>query len=170
METNRTLKNDPDGNVFGFKRLNYVRSVEQSKAINELRGPAVIISASGMAENGRVLHHLRHTIEDRDNMVLFVSYQAPYTLGAKILNGDRYVRILGDEFTVRAEVRKIDSFSGHADRNDLLNWVRPQRHSLKGVFLVHGEPEPMDALAEGLRDLGIQNVHTPKKGEAIELE
>ncbi len=168
-ETNAQMRRDPDGSVFGFKRLTYVRSVEQSKAINEMRGPAVIISASGMAENGRVLHHLRNTIEDRNNMVLFVSYQAPYTLGARILRGEKRVRILGDEFTVRAEVRRIEAFSGHADRNDLLGWVKPQISNLRGVFLVHGEPEPMDALADGLRDLGVKNVQTPDRGQVIEL-
>ena len=167
-ETNQLMSQSKDG-VFGFPRLKYVRSVDDSKAINDLQGPAVIISASGMAENGRVLHHLRHTISDPKNMVLFVSFQAPDTLGGKILRGDKYVRILGDEFTVRAEVRKIDAFSGHADRNDLLGWVKPQVSKLRGIFLVHGEPGPMDALAGGLRDLGAKNVQTPNRGQVIEL-
>jgi len=165
----KQLMTEGNGDVFGFPRLKYVRTVEDSKAINDLQGPAVIISASGMAENGRVLHHLRHTIEDPKNMVLFVSFQAPDTLGARILNGQPYVNILGDQFKVRAEVRRIEAFSGHADRNDLLNWVKPQVSNLRGVFLVHGEPGPMDALAGGLRDLGVKTVNTPNKGQSFEL-
>src|SRR5205085_5890730 len=114
-----------------------------------LQGPAVIISASGMAENGRVLHHLRNTIEDPRNMVLFVSYQAENTLGRKLLEGARRVRILGDEFIVRTEIRHIDAFSGHADRNDLLDWVKPQAAKLRGLFVVHGEEHSALALADG---------------------
>jgi metallo-beta-lactamase family protein len=168
-ETRQIMRNDPDGSTFGFRRLKYIRSVEESKALNDLNGPAVIISASGMAENGRVLHHLRHIIEDRRNMVLFVSFQAPNTLGNRILNGQRYVKILGDEFTVRAEVRRIDSFSGHADRNDLLNWVKPQLKHLRAIFLVHGEVDEMKALAEGFRDAGAQRVEMPARGQAFEI-
>jgi metallo-beta-lactamase family protein len=168
-ETDAMLRNDRDGNVFGFQRLTYVRSVEQSKRLNDMSGPAVIISASGMAENGRVLHHLRHTIEDRRNLVLFVSYQAPDTLGRRILEGQRHVKILGDEFTVRAEVRRIDAFSGHADRNGLLDWVRPRAKSMRGVFLVHGEPGPMAALAEGMRAAGVRRVEMPSRGQTFDL-
>lgn len=168
-ETKRMLIEDADGSVFGFRRLTYIRRVEDSKALNDLDGPAVIISASGMAEHGRVLHHLRHTIEDPRNMILFVSFQAQDTLGRRILDGQRYVKILGDEFTVRAEVRRIEAFSGHADRNELLDWVRPQARRLRGVFLVHGEIGPMRALAEGLADLGIANVRLPRRGESSAL-
>lgn len=169
-ETKAMLRNDPDGSVFGFKRLSYIRRVEDSKALNGLRGSAVIISASGMAENGRVLHHLRQTISDSKNMILFVSYQAPNTLGAKILRGDRYVKILGDEFQVKAEVRRIDAFSGHADRNGLLDWVKPQAKALRGIFLVHGEPEPMRALQQGLSDLDVRRVEMPARGQVFELQ
>jgi metallo-beta-lactamase family protein len=168
-ETKHMMRTDSDGGVFGFKRLTYIRRVEDSKALNDLDGPAVIISASGMAENGRVLHHLRHTIEDPKNMILFVSFQAQDTLGRRILDGQRHVKILGDEFTMRAEVRRIEAFSSHADRSGLLGWVKPQVNNLRGVFLVHGEIEPMRALAEGLADLGLKNVHMPKRGESFAL-
>ena len=168
-ETNAMMRAGPDGNAFGFNYLTYVRSVEQSKGLNDLQGPAVIISASGMAENGRVLHHLRNTIEDRKNMVLFVSYQAESTLGRRILDGAHHVRILGDEFAVRAEVRHIEAFSGHADRNDLLNWVKPQAGRLRGLFVVHGEEQSSLALADGLRELGVKNVQVPTKGQRFEL-
>ena len=168
-ETRAILRHDTDGNVFGFDRLTYVRSVDQSKALNDLKGPAVIISASGMAENGRILHHLRNNLEDPKNMVLFVSYQAENTLGRRILDGARKVRILGDEFIVRAEVRQIQAFSGHADRNDLLDWVRPRASQLRGLFVVHGEKDSALALAGGMRDLGVRNVQVPTKGQCFEL-
>lgn len=168
-ETHQVLRRDPDGNVFGFSRLKYVRSAEQSKLLKDLKGAAVIISASGMAEYGRVLHHLRNTIEDRRNMVLIVSFQAEHTLGRKILEGASKVRILGDEFTVRAEVRQIPAFSGHADRNDLLNWVKPRAQTLRGVFVVHGEEKSALALADGLRGLGVQNVQVPTRGQSFTL-
>ncbi len=168
-ETREVLRNDPDGNAFGFHRLTYIRSVEQSKSLNNLRGPAVIISASGMAETGRVLHHLRNTIEDPRNIILLVSYQAENTLGRKLADGAQHVHILGDEFHVRAEVRQIQAFSGHADRNDLLNWVKPQASQLRGVFVVHGEEPSALALADGIRALGIQNVQVPSRGQSVEL-
>ena len=168
-ETREIVRTDPDGSAFGFKSLNYVRSVEESKALNIIHGSAVIISASGMAENGRVQHHLRNTIEDPRNMVLFVSYQAENTLGRKIVDGARRVTILGDDFKVRAEVRRIEAFSGHADRTDLLGWVKPQAHALKGVYVVHGEPDGSSALADGLRSLGVKNVNVPDKGQHFNL-
>jgi metallo-beta-lactamase family protein len=168
-ETTAAQAADPDRDVFGFSNLTYIHSVEESKALNDIKGAAVIISASGMAENGRVLHHLRNTIEDPKNMVLFVSYQGENTLGRRILDGSRHVSILGDNFTVRAEVRRIDAFSGHADRNDLLAWVKPQAHKLRKVFVVHGEPDAAQALADGLHGLGVRETFIPHKGEQVQL-
>ncbi len=165
----RILQHDPDGSAFGFKRLTYVRAKEASKALNDLRGPAVIISASGMCEHGRVLHHLMHTIEDRNNMVLFVSYQGQNTLGNRIMNGAQFVRILGEDRKVRAEVRRIEAFSGHADHDELVKWVAPQAGRLKGVFLVHGELDRMQLLADGLREAGVRAVHTPERGASFAL-
>ncbi|HEY3340622.1 MAG TPA: MBL fold metallo-hydrolase RNA specificity domain-containing protein, partial [Anaerolineae bacterium] len=167
--TRTLMRNDPDGNAFGFDCLTYIRSVEQSKALNNLKGPAVIISASGMAETGRIQHHLRNTIEDPKNMVLIVSYQAENTLGRRLVDGVKRVHILGEEFDVRAEVRQIPAFSGHADRNDLLNWVKPQAQKLRGLFVVHGEKESAMALADGMRELGVQDVRVPVKGESAKL-
>ncbi len=169
-ETKAIMRTDPDGDVFGFRRASYTRAVEQSKAINTMKGPAIIISASGMCENGRILHHLRNNIEDSRNMILFVSYQGNDTLGGKILSGQQYVNILGDSFTVRAEVRRIEAFSGHADRNDLLNWVKPQAKNLKGVFLVHGDLQAAKALAEGLQEIGVRQVSIPARGDTVILQ
>jgi metallo-beta-lactamase family protein len=122
-----------------------------------------------MCENGRVLHHLLHSIEDRDNLILFVSYQGQNTLGSRILGRAPFVRILGQDRKVRAEVRRIEAFSGHADHDDLVNWVAPQAHRLKGVFLVHGEVDRMQMLADGLRDIGVRAVHMPARGESFAL-
>ncbi len=169
-EIRAMLTSDPDGNAFGFKRLTYVRTVEQSKAINRMDGPAVIISASGMCENGRILHHLRNNIENVKNMVLFVSYQGPHTLGSKILSGQPYVKILGDEFTVRAEVRRIEAFSGHADHDDLLRWVKPQAARLRGIFLVHGELDAQRELLQGLRGIGVRHASNPARGESVSID
>jgi len=164
IELSRWLRSEAHG-----LRIHFSESVEDSMAINAQRGGAVIISASGMCENGRVLHHLRNTIEDARNMILFVSFQGPETLGSRIVGGERYVRILGDEFTVRAEVRRIEAFSGHADHGDLLRWVEPHAATLRGVFLVHGEPRAQDALAEGLRGIGVREVFCPRRGDVHEL-
>ncbi len=168
-ETRQLLTEAENGDVFGFRRLSYIRDVESSKSLNHLRGPAVIISASGMCENGRILHHLRNNLEDPKNMILFVSFQAENTLGRRLLDGEPRARILGDDFRVRAEVRRIEAFSGHADRNDLLEWVKPRLDKLRGIFVVHGEEHAAQALAEGFRALGAQNVHVPARGDSFEL-
>jgi len=108
---------------FGFSRLTYVRDVEESKRLNTLREPAVIISASGMCEAGRILHHLKNNIEDRRNTILFVGFQAEHTLGRYILEGHKTVKIFGEKYQVRADVKSIDGYSAHADRTELLRYV-----------------------------------------------
>src|SRR5579862_1856318 len=125
---------------FGFYRLKYIRDVNESKALNSLHGPFVVLSASGMAEGGRVLHHLRNNIEDSRNTILITGFQAEHTLGRKILQGDREVPIFGEPMRVRAEVTSLDQLSGHADQHELIEWMRPLAKGLKKVFLVHGEP------------------------------
>ena len=127
-----------------------VRKVSESKRLNDLDGPAIIISASGMCEAGRILHHLRNTIEDSRNTVLFVGYCAGNTLGWKLRNKEKKVNILGDAFKVRANVEILDSFSGHADRSELINYFDAMGGSKENVFLVHGEPEQSEALQKVL--------------------
>ena len=163
------LENDRDGDAFGFPRLRYVRQAEESKTIKDFEGPAIIISASGMCENGRVLHHLRNTIEDKRNMVLFVSFQAPGTLGRRILDGEPRVRILGETFNVRAEIHQIQSFSGHADCHDLLKWVQPNLEMLRKIFIVHSEIDQAEILARSFQQAGAREVHIPARGQAFEL-
>jgi metallo-beta-lactamase family protein len=154
---------------FGFRQLTYTRDVDSSKAINTLQGPAVIISSNGMVEAGRILHHVKNNIEDRANTVLFVGYQAQNTLGRRILDGAKRVRILGDEYVVRARVERVDGFSGHADRDGLLDWVKPRARDLKGVFVVHAEEAAADALVQGMHEIGIRNAIAPVYGQTVNL-
>ncbi len=166
-----TMLNDSDRDPLSFERLSYVRSSEGSKALNDLDRPAVIISASGMCEGGRILHHLRHHAVDPASTVLFVSFQAEHTLGRKILEGKSPVSIYGEEYEIRAKVRKAEGYSAHADRSGLLNWAaRVQADGdVKHIFLVHGEEEGMSALAEGLREQGARDVQLPSRGQNYEL-
>jgi len=154
---------------FGFRQLTYTRDVDASKAINLVEGAAVIIASNGMVEAGRILHHVKNNVEDPRNTILFVGYQAENTLGRRILDGAKRVRILGDEYAVRARIARIDGFSAHADRNALLDWVRPIAAQLKGVFVVHAEERAADALVAGLRELGITNASAPAYGHQVTL-
>jgi metallo-beta-lactamase family protein len=152
---------------FGFRQLTYTRDVEASKAINFVEGPVVIIASNGMVEAGRILHHVKNNVEDERNTILFVGYQAENTLGRRMLDGAKRIRVLGEEFTVRAHIERIDGFSAHADRNGLLDWVRPIAPQLKGVFVVHAEDSAAEALLGGLRALGIENAIAPTYGQQI---
>lgn len=157
---------------FGFSRLTYVRDVEESKRLNALREPAVIISASGMCEAGRILHHLKHNVEDPRNTVLFVGFQAENTLGRYLVDGRKEVRIFGEEYTVRAEVESVDGYSAHADREELRNYIqRLLDHGgrLEHVFVVHGDEENAQALAQALAEMPVGSVHVPVRGEAFEV-
>ena len=159
-----------NGDPFGFGRLRYVRSVEESKELNFLRDPAIIISASGMAEAGRILHHLKNNIPDPRNTVLLVGYQAENTLGRKLQERRPEVPILGEMVPLRARVETIDGYSSHADRRGLLRWVQAARgERLRKVYVVHGEEAESQALAEGLRALGGLEVTVPQPGETVEL-
>jgi len=156
-------------NPFGFERLRMTRSVEESKAINEFAGACVIVSASGMCEAGRVLHHLKNTIEDERNTILFVGYQAQNTLGRRLQDGAKKAKIFGDEFVVRAQIETASGFSAHADRSDLLDWVAAVKENLKGVFIVHGEEKSSLAFAEALRAMGGFQVQVPEPGKTFQL-
>jgi metallo-beta-lactamase family protein len=155
--------------LFRFPLVKYVRSVEESKGLNAMRGPAIIVAASGMAESGRILHHLRNGIGDHRNLVLFVGFQASYTLGHRLQSGVREVRIYGEEVACRAEVATIGGYSAHADRNELRKWVeglgQPPRHALA----VHGEAEQAEAMAGILRDRGVPDVKIPILGQTLEF-
>ncbi len=152
---------------FGFHRLTYIRTVEESKKLNELKGPMVIIAASGMCEAGRILHHLKNNVEDARNTILIVSWQAPNTLGRRLADRENKVRIFGEEYTRRAQVEIINGFSAHADHNDLVWWIGSSSSTLKSVFVVHGEPDAAEALATSVREMGVDRVEVPEAGQVL---
>ena len=164
-EMNQHLTVHPD--PLGFQRLHTVRTVEESKALNSVAGPLIIVSASGMAEGGRVLHHLRNTVEDPRNMVLVVGFMAENTLGRRIVERQPEIRIYGETVSLRAEVVVLDAFSAHGDQRDLLRVAREARPGR--IYLVHGEPSAQQVLAAQLGALGFKKVFTPARGEKIEL-
>jgi len=143
--------------ALNFPTLKYIQSVDESKAINEMHQPMVIISASGMAETGRILHHLRNNIEDARNTILIVSWQAPDTLGRRLAEQATEVRIFGETFRRKAEVATIGGLSAHAGQDELLKYARASKGRLKQIFLVHGEPKG----AFPLRDLIVQEKIAP---------
>jgi metallo-beta-lactamase family protein len=155
---------------FGFNRLTYTRDVNESIKLNTFQGPCMIISASGMAEGGRILHHLTNNIENPNNLILFAGYAAKETLARKIMDGAKEVNILGSPFTVKAQIIKMDYFSAHADQTGLLNYVDTSvPDKLKNIFIVHGEPEESLPLQEIILSKGYRNVHYPKTGDEVEI-
>ena len=154
-----------NGDPFGFENLTYISNVEDSKALNDREGPMIIMAASGMCEAGRILHHLRNGIEDARNTILIIGFQAKNTLGRKIADRASAVRIFGVEHSLEAEVVVMDAFSAHADRDDLLGFVKGCRSSLRKLFLVHGEEEQMTPLLQRLTEMGVPTVQAPMLGE-----
>lgn len=153
-------------NPFGFGRLKYITAADDSKALNEYRGPAIIISAAGMCEFGRILHHLKNNIEDPKNTILIVGYMAQNTLGRKILEKTPIVKIFGDPYHLRANVVVMDAFSAHADRSDLLDYIAHVRE-LKKIFLVHGEEEQGLMFKNILNEEGYKDVSVPSPSEVF---
>jgi metallo-beta-lactamase family protein len=164
-KTLRLFQKHPD--LFGEQRIQYIDKVNESIALNGRPGPCVIISASGMCEAGRILHHLKHNIEDARNTVLIVGFQAPDTLGRRLVEGRPEVRILGRTFKVKAEVVVLNGLSSHADHHDLMRDLGPLAGKVPKVRLVHGEPERAAALAEGLTAAGFADVAAPDRGESV---
>lgn len=158
------------GDPFGFEMMRYTRSVGQSKELNFLREPAVIISASGMAEAGRILHHLKNNVEDPRNTILIVGWQAPDTLGRRLVERVSQVKIFGEPYELKARVETINGFSAHADRAELLEWTGRLRERPQHTFIVHGEEEASFAFAEALqREQGFANVFVPELGQTFSL-
>lgn len=169
-EIREFLLSDDDNNPFGFGRLQYTQTVEQSKALNSLRVPAVIISSSGMLEGGRILHHLRNRIGDPRNCILMTSWQAPNTLGRRLVEGEKTLRIYGEEHQMRAKLEILTGFSGHADRAGLLDFVRVMQQKPARTFIVHGEEDSAASLADGLQhELGLAKVQIPQPLESFEV-
>jgi metallo-beta-lactamase family protein len=160
------IKNHVD--PFQFNRLSYVHEASESKKLNSLAYPHVIISGSGMAEGGRILHHLKNNIDNSKNTLLFIGYAARETLARKIMDGNKIVKIFGEDHTVRNKIHIMDAFSAHADRRNLLDYVDLTPPSkLKHVILVHGELDQSQSLRDAIRSKGYQNVHIPAPGDTF---
>lgn len=161
-----------DKDPFGFNRLHYVRSVEESKRLNKLDRPAIIISASGMATAGRIKHHIANNIEDPRNTILMVGYCAQGTLGSRLIEGAETVRIFGQEFKVEAQIRKLNSMSAHAGQTEMYEFIHSSQSpsQLKQLFLVHGEETRQMAFRDFLKEKGYANVVIPMRGESFVFE
>jgi metallo-beta-lactamase family protein len=168
-ETKEFVRSNHSKSALGFDLLTYTRSVEESKALNDRKDPMVIISASGMAESGRILHHLRNNIENPRNTVLIVSWQAPYTLGRRLADREKQVRIFGDTFERRAEVATIGGLSAHAGQSFLLEYAEAVKESAQQIYLVHGEQRAAQALQEKLRERGIRRSYFPERHAEVEV-
>ena len=169
-ETERVFLESGD-DPFGFGRLKYITTVDESKELNELHEPMIIISASGMAEGGRVLHHLANNISNPNNLILFVGYAAEHTLARRIMDGMDKVKILGEEYVVKSEVKTMDYFSAHADQKELLDYLKlNDKNRLKNIFLVHGEEEQALPFREKLLQKGFKNAYFPVSGEKFVIQ
>jgi len=154
----------------GFSRVTYIQDVSESKKLNRLPGPAIIISASGMCEAGRVLHHLKNNITKRRNAVMIVGYQAEHTLGRRIANGEKRIRIFGQKYPMRARVAVFDEFSAHADRDELLAFAEAIKRAPRRTIMVHGSEEAALSLGRLFTERGFANVVVPLDGEVIALD
>jgi metallo-beta-lactamase family protein len=152
-----------------FKMMRYVQSVEESKALNLRKDPMIIISASGMAETGRILHHLRNNIENPRNTICIVSWQAPYTLGRRLADREKQIKIFGEPYTVKAEVATIGGLSGHAGQDLLTKYAVNTRNTVKKVFLVHGEEKQAGILTEKLKEQNMHEIYYPELHSSIEI-
>jgi metallo-beta-lactamase family protein len=158
-------------NPFGFNALHFTTSVDESKALNDMEGPLVIISADGMCEAGRIQHHLIHNIEDPNTTILIVGYMAEQTLGRRIRDKEKEVKIHGEWFKLRAQVEAIDAFSAHADYQETIDWLKAIDTSrLKKIFLVHGEKDAQKVFSRHLADNGFTKVEIVRYGASYDLE
>jgi metallo-beta-lactamase family protein len=168
-ETAEFVRQGRHRSALAFDQLVYTRSSDDSKALNERKDPMIIISASGMAENGRIRHHLKYNIENPRNTILIVSWQAPETLGRRLADREKQVMIFGEEFDVRAEVTTIGGLSAHAGQNFLLEYARAAQDTVRQIFLVHGEPKPAQMLTGKLAEQGQRNVVYPELHSVVEI-
>jgi len=160
-----------DPNPFGFNNLKYTRKVSESKSINDLKGPAIIISASGMMTGGRIMHHLINHVEDRRNTILIVGFCAPHTTGARIRNGEKKIRVFGRQLNVNANVEVMDSYSAHGDQQEMIDFLSNlDRKKLKKFFLVHGELESQEAFKSVLEINKFSGIEIPDLGQEFELQ
>lgn len=154
---------------FQFRGLTYVANLDDSKKLNDMRGPAVIISASGMCEGGRILHHLAHGLGDPRNIVLFVGFQAENTLGRKLVEHENPVNIFGEAYNVQARIHTINALSAHADRNEFRDYFTAMGPEVEKAFVIHGESAQSETLAADLRSLGANEVVVPQPGQTFSV-
>ena len=154
-------------NPLTFPGLKFVETPAQSMALNELRGPMIIIAASGMCEGGRVTHHLKQCVSDPRNIILIVGFQAEHTLGRKLVEYRDPIKILGEELKLAARVQTINALSAHADKNGLMDWFDGIKSSVRQVFAVHGEPEKVSAMVELVKEHGVFNAVAPEPGQTF---
>lgn len=154
---------------FGFGRLTYVREAEASKALNGMATPCIIIAASGMMESGRVLHHLKWIAPDPRNTILIVGFMAEHTLGRRVKERQPVIKLFGEEYPLRAQVREVSGLSGHADRDELLGFLGRFRRKPDHAFLVHGEEDQSLKFADHLRNAGFPRVEVPFPGQSFEI-
>ena len=164
-ETRRLLESGV--NPLDFPGLQFVETPEQSMALNELRGPMIIIAASGMCEGGRVTHHLKQCVSDPRNIILIVGFQAEHTLGRKLVDYCDPIKILGEELPLRARVQTINALSAHADKDGLMDWFDGVKSDLRQVFAVHGEPANVSAMVELVKEHGVFNAVAPEPGQTF---
>jgi metallo-beta-lactamase family protein len=171
MEHAKDLDDMEHGSPFEMANFHFVETVEQSKAINRIASGAIILSASGMCEAGRIRHHLKNNLWREGSTVLFVGYQAPGTLGQLLLSGAKSVRIHGEEITVRATMRRLDAYSGHADGPELVAWIRERLPVSQGIFLTHGEEETRAAFKQALVAAGCdgRKIFLPQLDDCVDL-
>jgi metallo-beta-lactamase family protein len=158
------------GDPFGMESIHYVRTKEESQALNELPGPMIILSASGMCEGGRILHHLRNNIDKDTTTILMVGHQAEGTLGRRLQDGAKKVKIFGLEHEVWAKVETMHAFSSHADQDDLLAFIGALNPKPRKIFLVHGDPDEQAALAASLEAAGVSGLVRPQFGQVVTLD
>ena len=157
-------------NPLEFPGLQFTQTADESRALNESNIPSIIISASGMCEVGRIKHHLKHNLWNPNSTILFVGYQAPGTLGSKIVNGEKKVKIFGEEIAINARIEYIEGYSGHADQEWLLNFIYSFITKPKHIFLVHGEPEGQKELKQKILETIDIPVTIPEYGENYKLD
>lgn len=168
--TRQFIAEDKHGAALGFEQLVYTRSVEDSKALNDRTDPMIIISASGMAEAGRILHHLKNNIENPLNTILIVSWQAPHTLGRRLADREERVKIFGEVYERRAEVQTIGGLSAHAGQPLLLEYAQAIQGTLERTFLVHGEKRAALPLMEKMAEVGIEKIYFPELYSSVEVQ
>jgi metallo-beta-lactamase family protein len=162
---------DHHKNPFGFEQVRYITDLGQSKQLNDRAMPCIIIASSGMCEGGRILHHLKHNVTNPANTILVVGFMAEGTLGRRIADRAPIINIFGAPYPLKARVKILNTFSGHADYHDLCDYLLPvNKKRLRGVYLIHGEMDALTHLKEQFEQQGVRHVHIPREGETLTLD